>query len=41
MAYHHHSSLPGDITQKSEVARLAQEVGDREAKGIHLLVNNV
>ena len=34
-------SMPGDITDKSEITLLAKEVGDQEPKGIHLLVNNV
>lgn len=29
-----------DITSKDEVKRLATEIGKKEAKGIHLLVNN-
>lgn len=33
-------SLPGDITSKDDIKRLADEVGQREPKGIHLLVNN-
>ena len=33
-------ALPGDIDQKSEVERLAKEIGAKEPKGIHLLVNN-
>lgn len=40
-AYLNNIRLPGDITQKSEVTRLAKEVGDQEPSGIHLLVNNV
>lgn len=30
----------GDISNKDEVKRLAQEVASKESKGIHLLVNN-
>ncbi|KAI6600007.1 hypothetical protein MCOR04_002307 [Pyricularia oryzae] len=33
-------ALPGDITSKDECVRLAREVGEKEPKGIHLLVNN-
>ncbi|KAL9623196.1 MAG: hypothetical protein Q9160_002511 [Pyrenula sp. 1 TL-2023] len=33
-------ALPGDISKKDEVQRLAKEVGAKESKGIHLLVNN-
>ncbi|KAI4236099.1 MAG: hypothetical protein LQ349_002751 [Xanthoria aureola] len=33
-------ALPGDISNKDEVKRLAQEVASKESKGIHLLVNN-
>ncbi|KIW21240.1 hypothetical protein PV08_01820 [Exophiala spinifera] len=33
-------ALPGDITKKEECIRLAEEVGKKESKGIHLLVNN-
>ena len=33
-------ALPGDITEKSEVLRLAKEVESKEPKGIQLLVNN-
>jgi len=33
-------ALPGDITNKEEVKRLADEVGSKEPKGIQLLVNN-
>ncbi|KAH7265690.1 uncharacterized protein BKA55DRAFT_686158 [Fusarium redolens] len=32
--------LPGDVSQKDEAIRLAEEVGKKEPKGIHLLVNN-
>ncbi|KAF4948810.1 hypothetical protein FGADI_9367 [Fusarium gaditjirri] len=32
--------LPGDVSQKEEAIRLAEEVGKKEPKGIHLLVNN-
>ncbi|KAL8721154.1 MAG: hypothetical protein Q9225_002112 [Loekoesia sp. 1 TL-2023] len=34
-------SLPGDISKKDEVKRLADEVASKEPNGIHLLVNNV
>ncbi|KAI1611017.1 short chain dehydrogenase/reductase [Exophiala viscosa] len=33
-------ALPGDITKKEECIKLAEEVGKKESKGIHLLVNN-
>lgn len=33
-------ALPGDITQKDDLRRLANEVVSKESKGIHLLVNN-
>lgn len=33
-------ALPGDISSKDEVKRLADEVAKKESKGIHLLVNN-
>ncbi len=33
-------ALPGDITKKDECIRLAEEVGKKESKGVHLLVNN-
>ena len=33
-------ALPGDITQKNDLKRLAKEVASKESKGIHLLVNN-
>jgi len=33
-------ALPGDISNKSDFGRLAKEVGSKEPKGIHLLVNN-
>ena len=33
-------ALPGDISQKDDVKRLANEVASKESKGIHLLVNN-
>ena len=33
-------ALPGDISDKSQVLKLAKEVGEKEPKGIHLLVNN-
>ncbi|KAF4993789.1 hypothetical protein FGRMN_6223 [Fusarium graminum] len=32
--------LPGDVSQKDEALRLAEEVGKKEPNGIHLLVNN-
>ena len=32
--------LPGDISSKDEIKRLVDEVGQKETKGIHLLVNN-
>ncbi|KAF5670933.1 NAD(P)H-dependent oxidoreductase [Fusarium denticulatum] len=32
--------LPGDVSQKDEAIRLAEEVGQKEPNGIHLLVNN-
>ena len=33
-------ALPGDVSQKSEVVRLAETIASREPHGIHLLVNN-
>lgn len=33
-------ALPGDISSKDEVKRLADEVTSKESNGIHLLVNN-
>ncbi|KAK7908850.1 hypothetical protein PG985_016153 [Apiospora marii] len=33
-------ALPGDVSKKSEAVRLAKEIGDREPRGIQLLVNN-
>lgn len=33
-------ALPGDITQKNDLKRLADEVASKESKGVHLLVNN-
>ncbi|KAL9637861.1 MAG: hypothetical protein Q9204_001708 [Flavoplaca sp. TL-2023a] len=33
-------ALPGDISQKEDVKRLAEEVASKESNGIHLLVNN-
>ncbi|KAL9100898.1 MAG: hypothetical protein Q9163_003790 [Psora crenata] len=33
-------ALPGDISEKEEVVRLAEELGKKEENGIHLLVNN-
>lgn len=33
-------ALPGDISKKDDVLRLAKEVAEKETKGIHLLVNN-
>ncbi|PNP79799.1 hypothetical protein FNYG_06892 [Fusarium nygamai] len=32
--------LPGDVSEKGEAIRLAEEVGKKEPNGIHLLVNN-
>ncbi|KAG4284499.1 hypothetical protein FPRO06_08878 [Fusarium proliferatum] len=32
--------LPGDVSEKDEAIRLAEEVGKKEPNGIHLLVNN-
>jgi NAD(P)-dependent dehydrogenase (short-subunit alcohol dehydrogenase family) len=32
--------LPGDVSQKDEAIRLAEEVSQKEPNGIHLLVNN-
>ncbi|KAF5703421.1 NAD(P)H-dependent oxidoreductase [Fusarium mundagurra] len=32
--------LPGDVSEKDEAVRLAEEVGKKEPNGIHLLVNN-
>ncbi|KAM0351740.1 hypothetical protein ACHAPU_002252 [Fusarium lateritium] len=32
--------LPGDVSQKDEAIRLAEEVSKKEPNGIHLLVNN-
>ncbi|EXA41563.1 hypothetical protein FOQG_10156 [Fusarium oxysporum f. sp. raphani 54005] len=32
--------LPGDVSEKDEAIRLAEEVGNKEPNGIHLLVNN-
>lgn len=32
--------LPGDVSQKDEAIRLAEEVSRQEPNGIHLLVNN-
>ncbi|KAF5681248.1 NAD(P)H-dependent oxidoreductase [Fusarium heterosporum] len=32
--------LPGDVSQKDEALRLAEEVSKKEPNGIHLLVNN-
>lgn len=36
----HQFSLPGDISKKEDVLRLAREVQQREPNGITLLVNN-
>jgi len=33
-------SMPGDVSDKEEVKRLADEISEREPKGIQLLVNN-
>jgi len=33
-------ALPGDITQKDDLKRLADKVASKESNGIHLLVNN-
>ncbi|KAL8647444.1 MAG: hypothetical protein Q9210_005559 [Variospora velana] len=33
-------ALPGDISKKDDVKRLADEVAAKESNGIHLLVNN-
>ncbi|KAL9069546.1 MAG: hypothetical protein Q9161_005464 [Pseudevernia consocians] len=33
-------ALPGDISSKDDVNRLAEELASKESKGIHLLVNN-
>ena len=33
-------ALPGDISSKDDVKRLADELASKETKGIHLLVNN-
>ncbi len=33
-------ALPGDISSKEDVKRLAKELASKESKGIHLLVNN-
>ena len=33
-------ALPGDISSKDDAKRLAEEVANKESKGIHLLVNN-
>ena len=33
-------ALPGDISDKTEIQRLAKELSSKEPKGIHLLVNN-
>ncbi|EWY87734.1 hypothetical protein FOYG_09131 [Fusarium oxysporum NRRL 32931] len=32
--------LPGDVSERDEAIRLAEEVGNKEPNGIHLLVNN-
>ncbi|KAF4483549.1 hypothetical protein FAGAP_11692 [Fusarium agapanthi] len=32
--------LPGDVSERDEAVRLAEEVGKKEPNGIHLLVNN-
>jgi len=33
-------AVPGDITSKDELKRIASEVGSQEPNGIHLLINN-
>lgn len=33
-------ALPGDISSKDDVKRLAEELASKESRGIHLLVNN-
>lgn len=33
-------SLPGDISKKEEIQGLVKQVGSKEPKDIHLLVNN-
>lgn len=33
-------ALPGDVSSKDECIRLAEELGEKEKNGIHLLVNN-
>ena len=33
-------ALPGDVSKKDDIKRLADEVAKQESKGIHLLVNN-
>ncbi|KAF1989614.1 NAD(P)-binding protein [Aulographum hederae CBS 113979] len=33
-------ALPGDVSQKDDIKRLATEMSSNEPKGIHLLVNN-
>jgi len=32
--------LPGDVSERDEAIHLAEEVGNKEPNGIHLLVNN-
>ncbi|KAJ9421215.1 hypothetical protein FOXG_02731 [Fusarium oxysporum f. sp. lycopersici 4287] len=32
--------LPGDVSERDEAIRLAEDVGNKEPNGIHLLVNN-
>jgi len=34
------ASLPGDVSDKQDISRLAKEMSAKEPKGIHLLVNN-
>jgi len=34
------TSLPGDVSDKQDISRLAKEMSAKEPKGIHLLVNN-
>ncbi|KAK3076398.1 hypothetical protein LTS18_013144 [Coniosporium uncinatum] len=33
-------ALPGDVSDKQDISRLAKEMSAKEPKGIHLLVNN-
>jgi len=32
--------LPGDVSDKEDIKRIAKEIEQKEPKGIHLLVNN-